>query len=115
MNKDPMGKWERLADDVAAGRYERAEEVVRRVVDIAGSDSHESDESAPKPAKTLPEERLARIAEAHSKNVTAGGMTSGDCNECGHSHPCPTYVWATSDQRGPLDTWDPADDNMEGW
>lgn len=55
------------------------------------------------------EARLARIAEAHSKNVTGGGLTSGECNECGHSHPCPTYTWATAN-RDPLATWDPADD-----
>lgn len=55
------------------------------------------------------EARLARIAEAHSKNVTGGGLTSGECNECSHSHPCPTYTWATA-SRDPLATWDPADD-----
>lgn len=53
--------------------------------------------------------RLDRIAEAHSKHVTTGGLTDGDCTECGHAHPCPTYVWATTD-RDPLATWDPADD-----
>lgn len=53
--------------------------------------------------------RLARIAEAHSKNVTSWGLTDGDCTECGRPHPCPTYVWATTDREA-LATWDPADD-----
>lgn len=56
-----------------------------------------------------PAARLARIAEAHSNHVGDGGLTSGDCNECGNPHPCPTWIWATSD-RDPLATWDPADD-----
>lgn len=55
--------------------------------------------------------RLARIAEGHSKNLTAGGMTSGDCNECGWSWPCPTYVWATT-ERDYLSVWNPADDEL---
>jgi len=59
-----------------------------------------------------PADRLARIAEAHSKNATAGGMTSGDNNECGYAWPCPTWTWATTD-RDPLATWDPADDDTE--
>jgi hypothetical protein len=53
--------------------------------------------------------RLARIAEAHSKDQAGHGMTSGNCNECNWSHPCPTYVWATT-VRDLLATWDPADD-----
>jgi hypothetical protein len=53
--------------------------------------------------------RLARIAEAHTKNVGAGGMTDGTCIECGEPDPCPTHVWATT-ERNPLATWDPADD-----
>ena len=57
-----------------------------------------------------PGARLGRIAAAHSKDQTAGGMTSGDCTECGHAWPCPTYTWATS-ERDPLATWDPADDD----
>lgn len=56
-----------------------------------------------------PSARLARIAEAHTKHVTVGGLTSGDCDECGQPWPCPTWTWATSD-RDPLATWDPADD-----
>jgi hypothetical protein len=56
-----------------------------------------------------PAGRLARIAEAHSKYIGGGGLTDGDCNECGHPHPCPTFVWATTD-RDPLATWDPVDD-----
>lgn len=57
-------------------------------------------------------ERLARIAEAHSKNQAPGGLTSGGCDECGHHWPCPTYMWAATD-RDPLATWDPADDDTE--
>lgn len=60
------------------------------------------------PAAT-PSDRLARIAEAHAKYVAFGGLTSGECRECGESWPCPTYAWATTD-RDPLATWDPADD-----
>jgi hypothetical protein len=56
--------------------------------------------------------RLSRIAEAHSKHVGSGGLTDGDCNECGHRWPCPTYTWATTD-RDQLATWDPADDDTE--
>lgn len=56
------------------------------------------------------EGRLEEIASAHSKHVTAGGMTSGECNECGHRWPCPTNVWATTDRDPVLNTWDPADD-----
>ncbi|GAA2803377.1 hypothetical protein [Streptomyces showdoensis] len=59
-----------------------------------------------------PRARLARIAEAHSQDAEAGGLTSGACNECGHAWPCPTYTWATTD-RDPLATWDPADDGAE--
>ncbi|MFK0182345.1 hypothetical protein ACIQVR_41045 [Streptomyces xanthochromogenes] len=60
----------------------------------------------------LDDPRLARIAAAHSKHEGEGGLTSGDCGECGCTWPCPTYVWATSD-RDPLATWDPADDTEE--
>lgn len=56
-----------------------------------------------------PSNRLARIAEAHSKNQTSSGMTDGYCDECAHAWPCPTNVWATTD-RDVLATWDPADD-----
>lgn len=59
-----------------------------------------------------PSDRLARIASAHSPHVGGGGLTSGDCNECGEPSPCPTYTWATTD-RDPLATWDPADDEPE--
>lgn len=59
-----------------------------------------------------PAARIARIAEAHSKYVGAAGFTSGDCTECGHPHPCPTFVWATSD-RDVLATWDPGDDEEQ--
>jgi hypothetical protein len=47
--------------------------------------------------------------QPRSKHVAEGGMTSGDCVECGEPWPCPTYAWATED-RDPLATWDPADD-----
>jgi hypothetical protein len=60
-----------------------------------------------------PAARLARIAEAHSKHVGNGGVTSGYCNECELPHPCPTRVWATTD-RDPLATWDPADGDTDG-
>jgi hypothetical protein len=56
-----------------------------------------------------PADRLARIAQAHSKD-TVNGMTSGLCNECERPWPCPTYTWATT-ERDPLATWDPADDD----
>lgn len=60
-----------------------------------------------------PAARLARIAEAHSKHVGAGGLTDGLCGECELPHPCPTFTWATTD-RDPLATWDPADDPEHG-
>lgn len=56
--------------------------------------------------------RLDRIAQAHSKHIGHGGLTDGDCTECGRPFPCPTYTWATTD-RDPLATWDPADDDPE--
>ncbi|MEU2924165.1 hypothetical protein ABZ636_03760 [Streptomyces sp. NPDC007251] len=56
--------------------------------------------------------RLGRIAQAHSKDVGEGGLTSGLCVECDLPHPCPTYSWATTD-RDPLATWDPADDEPQ--
>lgn len=59
-----------------------------------------------------PSNRLARIAEAHSKSQTSGGMTDGYCDECAHAWPCPTNVWATTD-RDTLATWDPADDDED--
>jgi hypothetical protein len=62
-----------------------------------------------------PADRLARIAEAHRKEVGVGGTTSSFCNECGEiwgQSGCPTYVWATTD-RDVLATWDPADDEPE--
>lgn len=64
-------------------------------------------------AVTVPDgrQRFHRIADAHSKHVTGGGMTSGDCHECGHRWPCPTYVWATT-ERASTATWDPADDDL---
>ena len=56
--------------------------------------------------------RLGRIAQAHSKDIADGGLTSGLCIECGMPHPCPTYTWATA-ERDPLATWDPADDEEQ--
>lgn len=61
-----------------------------------------------KPAVKL-QQRLDRIAQAHSKEVVEGGLTSGNCNECNWSHPCPTYTWATTD-RDSLAVWNPDDD-----
>lgn len=61
------------------------------------------------------EARLARIAEAHSKDTADGGLTSGCCSECRQpwgASGCPTYVWATT-ERDPLATWDPADDEAQ--
>jgi hypothetical protein len=50
-------------------------------------------------------DRLARIAEAHSKHIGPGGLTSGDCVECQQSWPCPTHTWATTD-RDVFAVWD---------
>lgn len=55
--------------------------------------------------------RLGRIAESHCMDVTEGGLTSGLCVECARPHPCPTYIWATT-ERDPLSTWDPDDDEV---
>lgn len=57
-------------------------------------------------------QRLERIARAHEKNVGDGGLTSGDCIECGESDPCPTRIWATTN-RNPLAVWDPATEDGE--
>lgn len=59
-----------------------------------------------------PADRMARIAEAHCKDIGEGGLTSGDCAECGHPYPCPTRIWATT-ERDPLLCWDPADDDPD--
>jgi hypothetical protein len=59
------------------------------------------------------QDRLDRIAEAHTKYVDPSGGTSGDCAECGWGCPCPTYIWATTN-RDPLATWDPSDDEDQG-
>jgi hypothetical protein len=82
--------WDRIADAKAVHGHGGATEIVL-------------DDAA---------DRLARIAEAHSKNQTSGGMTDGYCDECAHAWPCPTNVWATTD-RDTLATWDPADDEEE--
>ncbi|MGA4989928.1 hypothetical protein [Nonomuraea bangladeshensis] len=57
-------------------------------------------------------ERLGRIAEAHAKDAGPHGTTSGLCTECGLAHPCPTYVWATT-ERDLNAAWDPRDDEPE--
>ncbi|MFD9630111.1 hypothetical protein [Streptomyces violascens] len=59
-----------------------------------------------------PAARLARIAEAHTVHEGGGGLTSGDCNECGWAWPCPTRIWSSTD-RDPLATWDPTDDEPQ--
>lgn len=53
------------------------------------------------------DDRLAKIAEFHCKNVDAAGGTDGDCNECGWLWPCPTHQWATAehDSVSVLCTW----------
>lgn len=55
------------------------------------------------------QDRLDRIAEAHTKQVDRHGGTWGVCCECDHKWPCPTNVWATTD-RDFLNCWDPADE-----
>ncbi len=71
----------------------------------------------PEVRKSTPEARLARIAQAHKKDVDEHGGTHGLCVECYQpwgDNGCPTYVWATTD-RDPINTWDPADDeSLEG-
>jgi hypothetical protein len=57
-------------------------------------------------------DRLSTIADAHRKEILGGGLTSGECVECGHSHPCPTFVWATT-ERDLNACWDPRDDEDE--
>jgi len=57
--------------------------------------------------------RMQRIAEAHGKNQAAGGMTSGDCDECGWSWPCPTYRWASGEGDPTFSTWQ-LDDTESG-
>jgi hypothetical protein len=115
MSEPPLGPWAQLMNDVLSGKYERAEDVVRRIVEIGGSDPRENAANAPKPAKSTPEERLSRIAQAHTLEIAVGGMTSGLCVECYHNYPCPTYIWASEAgaQRSFLDTWDPIDDDDE--
>jgi len=55
-------------------------------------------------------QRLARIAQAHTKHIDQHGGTTGECTECGETAPCPTWIWATTTVRDPNATWDPADD-----
>lgn len=52
-----------------------------------------------------PEERLGRIAEAHTKDAGPSGLTSGLCAECNWVWPCPTHKWATSEELTVLDSW----------
>lgn len=54
--------------------------------------------------------RLDRIAEAHAKYIDELGGTFGDCNECGHTWPCPSHQWATAERNPVIDCWDPIDD-----
>ncbi len=54
-------------------------------------------------------ERLARIAEAHSKHVVGGGLTSGLCVECSHVWPCPTWKWC-KEEKDALGLWADEDD-----
>ena len=54
-----------------------------------------------------------RIAEAHSKSKAPGGMTSGDCDECGWSWPCPTYRWASGEGDPTFSTWQLDDESGE--
>lgn len=58
-------------------------------------------------------DRMAKIARMHHKGVDEQGGTWGDCTECGHHWPCPTYDWAreTSDRNPAFDAWDRNDDN----
>lgn len=59
---------------------------------------------------TEAEGRIDRIAEAHTKGVGPGGLTSGLCSECSWNWPCPTYRWATEDRDPVVAPWDPSDD-----
>ncbi len=56
--------------------------------------------------------RADKIVGMHQKHVGPGGLTSGDCTECGYAWPCPTYEWAKPDSTRDwvVDCWDPADD-----
>ncbi|MHA4776038.1 hypothetical protein L1085_016200 [Streptomyces sp. MSC1_001] len=76
------------------------------------AEAHATDEARVPATAGRPTERLSRIAQAHSQDTGPGGLTSGNCVECGERSPCPTYVWSTTD-RDPLATWDPADDDTE--
>lgn len=55
---------------------------------------------------TALEDRLAKIAEFHCKNVDEHGGTWGNCNECGMPWPCATYRWATDDTATANCTWE---------
>jgi hypothetical protein len=62
------------------------------------------------PGLTTAAWRIKKIAQMHEKYVDSTGGTYGECNECGHTWPCPTYAWATTAREYVLDAWDPADD-----
>lgn len=56
---------------------------------------------------------MAEIAAHHHKDIDRVGGSWGVCVECGHSWPCPTFVWATEERDPYLSPWDPADDVAE--
>lgn len=71
---------------------------------------------ASQPSVLMPassEDRLAKIAEMHFQGQVGGGMTTGECHECGWSWPCPTYRWATEQGVGVSCTWDLRDCEFE--
>lgn len=60
------------------------------------------------------EDRFARIADAHVKNIGRADESNGLCGECMLEWPCPTYAWSDKDSaRRPIDGWNPDDDEME--
>lgn len=82
----------------------------RTVYDVIRQDIPESlFATVPGTPESTTEERMGRIAEAHTPKAGPGGLTDGLCPECNWNDPCPTKVWATTD-REVLGPWDPADD-----
>lgn len=57
-----------------------------------------------------PDWRLARIREAHAREIADGGMVGEYCIECGWAWPCATYIW-TLELDGPScdEPWSPLD------
>lgn len=53
--------------------------------------------------------RMDRISEAHTPKPDAIGGVTGYCPECTLRHPCPTWVWSST-ERDSLLPWDPNDD-----